>query len=270
MTWARPSGPTSSSRIAAEGTIRIARLDPYTSAQIIISHVKDGIGAGKKHRLPQRVIDFIPEHHGTSLVSLFLPSGARHAGASDVVDKDAFRYPGPSRKARNGHYDAGRWRRGNCARQAACHLEEVEQIIAESIEGRIDAGQLDECGLTLTICVTSGELFSMSCAACIIRASLIRRMPCWLSRSLSPYLRRHRSQRNPPSVPPRRNVVDRPPIETREPPVPSEPASDRISVQVDELFLAEVDAADLARVIAIALAVEGRARCRSDLGRHGR
>jgi len=41
--------------------------------------------------------------------------------------------------------------------------------------------------------------------------------------------------------------------------VPSEPAADRISVQVDEPFLAEVDAADLTRVIAIALAAEGRA-----------
>jgi probable rRNA maturation factor len=41
--------------------------------------------------------------------------------------------------------------------------------------------------------------------------------------------------------------------------VPSEPVDDRINVQVDEPFLAEVDAADLARVIAIALAAEDRA-----------
>jgi probable rRNA maturation factor len=41
--------------------------------------------------------------------------------------------------------------------------------------------------------------------------------------------------------------------------VPFEPVDDRISVQVDEPFLAEVDAADLARVIAVALATEGRA-----------
>jgi probable rRNA maturation factor len=53
--------------------------------------------------------------------------------------------------------------------------------------------------------------------------------------------------------------VDQPPIETQEPPVPSEPDDDRISVQVDEPFLAEVDAVDLARVIAVALAAEGRA-----------
>ena len=40
--------------------------------------------------------------------------------------------------------------------------------------------------------------------------------------------------------------------------MPFEPADDRISVQVDEPFLAEVDTADLTRVIAIALAAEGR------------
>jgi probable rRNA maturation factor len=41
--------------------------------------------------------------------------------------------------------------------------------------------------------------------------------------------------------------------------VPSELVDDRISIQIDEPFLAEVDAADLARVIAIALAAEDRA-----------
>jgi probable rRNA maturation factor len=40
--------------------------------------------------------------------------------------------------------------------------------------------------------------------------------------------------------------------------VPFEPIDDRISIQVDDPFLAEVDVADLARVIAIALAAEGR------------
>ncbi len=51
--------------------------------------------------------------------------------------------------------------------------------------------------------------------------------------------------------------MDRPPIETLEPPAPSDPAADRISIQIDEPFLAEVDAADLAHVIAVALAAEG-------------
>ncbi|MCU0500538.1 MAG: rRNA maturation RNase YbeY [Anaerolineae bacterium] len=53
--------------------------------------------------------------------------------------------------------------------------------------------------------------------------------------------------------------MDRPPTETPAPLVPSEPADDRISIQIDEPFLAEVDAADLARVIAIALAAEDHA-----------
>jgi probable rRNA maturation factor len=52
--------------------------------------------------------------------------------------------------------------------------------------------------------------------------------------------------------------MDRPPTETQAPPVPSEPIDDRISVQVDDTFLAEVDVADLVRVIAIALAAEDR------------
>jgi len=50
------------------------------------------------------------------------------------------------------------------------------------------------------------------------------------------------------------------PTETPEPRAPSEPGEEeRISIQVDEPFAAEVDAADLAQVIVAALASEGRA-----------
>lgn len=51
--------------------------------------------------------------------------------------------------------------------------------------------------------------------------------------------------------------MSHPPIEIPEPRAPSEPADERINVQVDEPFVAEVDAADLVNVIAAALAHEG-------------
>jgi len=50
------------------------RLDPKTSAQIIISHVADGLELAKKYRLPRRIRDFIPQHHGTRLASFFCQS----------------------------------------------------------------------------------------------------------------------------------------------------------------------------------------------------
>jgi len=50
----------------AEGADPHARLDPYTSAQIIITHVKDGIDLARKYRLPRRIIDFIPSTRARS------------------------------------------------------------------------------------------------------------------------------------------------------------------------------------------------------------
>ena len=46
-------------------------LSPEESAKIIIDHVSDGISLGKKNKLPDRILDFIRTHHGTSKVYFF-------------------------------------------------------------------------------------------------------------------------------------------------------------------------------------------------------
>lgn len=46
-------------------------LSPKDSASIIISHVDDGIKIAKKNRIPERIIDFIRTHHGSSIVYYF-------------------------------------------------------------------------------------------------------------------------------------------------------------------------------------------------------
>ena len=67
-------------------------LSPKESSKIIISHVIDGIEIAKKNNLPDRVIDFIRTHHGTSLVYYFY---SKEREMDDNLDKEAFRYPGP-------------------------------------------------------------------------------------------------------------------------------------------------------------------------------
>ena len=67
-------------------------LDPVDSAKIITDHVINGIEIAKKYNLPDRVIDFIRTHHGTSLVYYF------YSKAKDVqpnLDIDLFKYRGP-------------------------------------------------------------------------------------------------------------------------------------------------------------------------------
>ena len=67
-------------------------LTPLQSAQIITRHVADGIDLAKKNKLPQRIIDFIRTHHGTSLTYYFYRKELDVNPQCQEVD---FRYPGP-------------------------------------------------------------------------------------------------------------------------------------------------------------------------------
>lgn len=71
-------------------------LEPKESARIIINHVIHGIEIAKKHNLPDRLIDFIRTHHGTSLVFYFYKKEKqRLEGTDEEVNPEDFRYPGP-------------------------------------------------------------------------------------------------------------------------------------------------------------------------------
>jgi putative nucleotidyltransferase with HDIG domain len=67
-------------------------LSPRESAEIIIEHVINGIEIAKKRNLPDRVIDFIRTHHGTTTVYYFYQKEKEN---NENADPDDFRYPGP-------------------------------------------------------------------------------------------------------------------------------------------------------------------------------
>jgi putative nucleotidyltransferase with HDIG domain len=76
-------------------------IAPEVSAATIIGHVTDGVQLAKKYRLPNRLRDFILEHHGT-LITRYQYSQAVEAAGSDAsrVDIEKFRYPGPRPSSR--------------------------------------------------------------------------------------------------------------------------------------------------------------------------
>jgi len=67
-------------------------LEAKESASIIIAHVINGIEIARRNNLPDRVIDFIRTHHGTSLVYYFYKKEKEQNGEAN---KEDFRYPGP-------------------------------------------------------------------------------------------------------------------------------------------------------------------------------
>jgi len=134
----------------AEGSNPHERLDPYTSAQVVISHVKDGLDLAQKHHLPERIQAFIPEHHGTGLVSVFYHQALEEAEGETAVNEADFRYPGPKPQSRE---TAIVMLADSCeAAVRAAHpatVEELEQLMRRMISQRLLEGQLDESDLTL-------------------------------------------------------------------------------------------------------------------------
>jgi putative nucleotidyltransferase with HDIG domain len=131
-----------------EGVNVHERLDPRTSAQIVISHVKDGLELAKKYRLPSKVRDFIPQHQGTALATYFYHK-ARET-ERDEINKEDFRYPGPKPQTKE---TAIVMLADSC--EAAVRGERpdsregIEELVRKIIDGKMLDGQLDECDLTL-------------------------------------------------------------------------------------------------------------------------
>lgn len=132
-----------------EGVNVHSRLDPYTSADIITSHVKDGLDLAQKYRLPRKVRAFILEHHGTGVASYFYRQAVEQEGEANV-NSDEFRYPGPKPQSRETAIvmlaDACE-AAVRAARPATS--EELEKMVRQIILNRLLEGDLDECDLTL-------------------------------------------------------------------------------------------------------------------------
>jgi putative nucleotidyltransferase with HDIG domain len=133
-----------------EGVNPHDRLDPRTSAEVLISHVKDGVEMARRYRLPRHVRAFIPEHHGTSWVSFLYNKAVQQAGDAALVDENDFRHQGPKPQSRetalvmlaDGCEAAVRSMRPTSA-------EETAEVVGRVISERVADGQLSECNLTL-------------------------------------------------------------------------------------------------------------------------
>src|SRR6185436_11652074 len=122
-------------------------LDPAASAQMVTDHVKGGVDLARRHRVPERVRAFIPEHHGTRLVTYFY----RKAAAADPkVDPEAFRYPGPKPQSRETAIVMLADSVEAVVRSSRDRSpDRIEALVRAVVKERVAEGQFDECSLTL-------------------------------------------------------------------------------------------------------------------------
>jgi len=139
------------------------QLDPETSAQVLKQHVVDGIDIAYKAKLPKSLIAFIPQHHGTAIMSYFYarakglaaepyggPQTSEGARAAAAVDERKFRHAGPKPQSREAALIMLADGVEASVRSLASRDEPaIRAMVARIIDERMADGQFDECDLTL-------------------------------------------------------------------------------------------------------------------------
>jgi putative nucleotidyltransferase with HDIG domain len=139
-------------------------LPPEQSAAILKQHVADGIDLAYQYGLPKPVIAFIPQHHGTAVMSFFLAkareeavaaAGARPGtpeaeAAAAAVDERRYRHAGPKPQTKEAAIlmladGVEASVRSLSSQDEPAIRAMVDRIVRERLEG----GQFDECDLTL-------------------------------------------------------------------------------------------------------------------------
>jgi len=123
-------------------------LSPSMSSLILTSHVKRGRWLGEEFDIPDDVLNFIEEHHGTMRMSYFY-NKAIESGV-DAEEADKLRYPGPKPQIR----ETGIAMLADAVEAASRTLEDpkparLNNLIQRIINDRFQSGELNECPLTL-------------------------------------------------------------------------------------------------------------------------
>ena len=153
-----------------KGDNRHDSLVPAMSTLVIIAHVKDGADLARQNHLPESIIDFIQQHHGTTLVEYFYKQANQKKAQTDPdggeLDESSFRYPGPKPQTR----EAGVLMLADAVESASRTLKEptagrLENLVEDITMKRLLDGQFDECGLTLEEVRKIGESLVKSLTA---------------------------------------------------------------------------------------------------------
>src|SRR5207249_623180 len=138
-------------------------LEPEQSAQLLKQHVADGIDLAYRAKLPKTLISFIPQHHGTAIMSYFYARAKGEAAApyggfgnpegtkaAEAVDPRKFRHAGPKPQTREAALIMLADGVEAAVRSLASRDEPaIRAMVARIIDERLSDGQFDECDLTL-------------------------------------------------------------------------------------------------------------------------
>lgn len=129
------------------------------SAKIIISHVEKGAKLARKHNLPNKVIDFIQTHHGTTQVQYFYRSFINKYPEKEV-DIDEFTYPGPKPFSK----ETAVLMMADSVEAASRSLKQItensiDELVDKIINYQIEQGQFEDADITFKDITTAKNIF---------------------------------------------------------------------------------------------------------------
>jgi cyclic-di-AMP phosphodiesterase PgpH len=123
------------------------QISPRKSANAIKEHVTGGIELARQYRLPERLIDFIPMHHGTSLIRHFYAKALEESKGENVNEND-FRYPGPKPDIKETAIlmicDTA-----EAISRLFTDKEDLHKALNKLVEEKMLDGQFDNCNITI-------------------------------------------------------------------------------------------------------------------------
>ncbi|MDD4549489.1 MAG: HDIG domain-containing protein [Syntrophomonadaceae bacterium] len=124
------------------------KIAPALSALIITSHVKEGVELAREAHLPQVIIDFIEQHHGTGLAKYFY-SRALEEDREGIISEESFRYEGPKPQSK----EVALVMLADSVEAAVRSLDaptqtKIESMVRKIIRDKLNDGQLELCDLT--------------------------------------------------------------------------------------------------------------------------
>ena len=126
------------------------KLKPETSASIVLEHVTEGARLARDENVPDVVVQFIYEHHGTQRIGFFYEKAREEAGPEAEIDVQRFTYPGPKPRSK----ETAIVMLADSCESATRALQEptperVRDLLDSVVQGKVSDGQLDESPLTL-------------------------------------------------------------------------------------------------------------------------
>ena len=126
------------------------KLTPSMSALVIQSHIKDGIELAKRYNLNKTIIDFITQHHGTSLIYYFYQRALEKIEDEEKLKEEAFRYPGPKPQTK----ETAIVLLADAVEASSRTLSDptpsrIKGLVQKIINNKFIDNQLDNCELTL-------------------------------------------------------------------------------------------------------------------------